>query len=541
MSVKDWSVTELSTQVLVIGAGGAGLRAAIAARDAGADVMVVTKGKFCDSGATFQNINGEWGYQASTGVSSRQDRTENHFQEMVDLGLGMINNELAWLVAQNAYEKFTDLQAYGVRFKSVEDKPLRVTGCFSNVERAFVTESLDNVRDSFYRVVDNRGVRHLENIEIIKLLVYEGCCVGALGVRGESEFVVISACATVLATGGGGGLFHRNLVPEGLNGDGYVLGYEAGASLINLEFIQIMLGVVTPQEDFFPLKAFLDNPKILNCFDDEFLNEYYPENALLRRAYSVRAQHAPFSCRDEARHIDIAIAKEIISGKCTPKFAITAKGERGKSGYQWPEEGLEVSYFFHSFNGGLLINYEAETGVKWLFAAGEVSGGVHGADRLGGDMMPACQVIGARAGKSAAISCDGPPEQHRARLLADVEIGRIAEIEGPDAIDFTETIDHLGWMMWKKCGIIRKEENLFSALRTINSLRDTLSGVKTKNVIERIAVEKRITLAEIILKAALRRRESRGSHYREDFPDKDDSKFGRPLITHKDNAKEGEE
>ena len=250
MSVKDWAITELSTQVLVIGAGGAGLRAAIAARDAGAEVTVVTKGNFCNSGATFCNMNDEWGYQASTGVSSRQDRTENHFQEMVDLGLGMINNELAWLVAQNAYEKLTDLQAYGVRFKSADGKPVRVPGCFSTVERAFLTEGLANVRESFYHVVDNRGVKHLDNVEIIKLLVYEGCCVGALGVRNDSEFVVISACATVLATGGGGGLFHRNLVPEGLTGDGYVLGYEAGASLINLEFIQIMLGVAAPKRAF---------------------------------------------------------------------------------------------------------------------------------------------------------------------------------------------------------------------------------------------------------------------------------------------------
>ena len=289
------------------------------------------------------------------------------------------------------------------------------------------------------------------------------------------------------------------------------------------------------------MTAFQDNPKFFNCFDDEFLSDCYPDAAALRRAHAIRAQHAPFSCRDEARHIDIGIAKEIISGKCTSKFAVIAKNGNAKSGFAWPAEGLDVSYFFHSFNGGLLINYEAETGVKWLFAAGEVAGGVHGADRLGGNMIPACQVIGARAGKSAAISCDGAPEKQRARLLADVEMDRIAGLEGSEAIDFTEIVDHLGWMMWKKCGIVRREDLLAGALRTVNSLRDTLDAVKTSNVIERLAVERRITLAEILLGAVLRRRESRGSHYREDFPEKDDAKFGRPLITHKDSDKEIDE
>jgi succinate dehydrogenase/fumarate reductase flavoprotein subunit len=534
MPVASWPKTELTTQVLIVGSGAAGLRAAIAAKDAGADVLIVTKGKMCRSGATFDNINGEWAYQAASGVPSKQDNPEKHFQEMVELGLGMINNELAWLVAQNAYDKLTDLQAYGVRFKKTEGELLRVVGCFSSVPRAYVTESLANLSESFYQVIDRRGIRFLEETEIIRLLVRDGRCVGALGVRNNNEFVIVSACATVLATGGGGGLFRRNLVPAGSTGDGYVLGFEAGAGLINMEFMQIMLGVAAPQENFFPLDSFKDNPRFLNCFNEEFLMRYYEDGATLRRAYALRPRHAPFSARDEAKNVDIGIAKEIITGKCTPRFAVTASKERDASGIVWPNGGVEVSYFFHSFNGGLLINFEAETGVKRLFAAGEAAGGIHGADRLGGNMMPATQVIGERAGKSAAVRCDEPPDSAAASELARQEIEQITSLEGDETVDFSETLDHLRWMMWKKCGVIRKADNLSSALRTITSLKETISELKTKNVIERLSVDRMLTLGSLVLRAALKRRETRGSHYREDFPEKDDSKFGRPLILHKD-------
>jgi len=536
MPVKDWPVNTMSTQVLVIGAGAAGLRAAIAARDSGAEVLVVTKGGFCKSGASFDNINGRWAYQAAAGTSAKQDNPEKHFQEMVDLGLGMINNELAWLVAQNAYDKLTDLQAYGVRFRRNGQDPVRVPGCFSAVPRACVVEELRNVGDSFYQAIDRRGIKFIEETEIIKLLVDDGTCVGALGVRNGNEFVVISSCSTVLATGGGSQIFRRNLVPETSTGDGYVLGYEAGASLINMEFIQIMLGVVVPEDNFFPLGTFKDHPRFLGCFGNEFLNDYYPDGSSIRHAYTQRMQHAPFSCRDESKGIDIGIAKTIITGKCTPNFAVSVRKDKEKSGITWPNGGVEASYFFHSFNGGLLINFEAETGARRLFAAGEVSGGVHGADRLGGNMMPATQVIGERAGKSAAIRSEDPPDVRKAGELAMQEIDRIASFEGPENVDFSDTREHIQWMMWKKCGVVRKAENLTGAIRTVNSIRDAISAVRVKNVIQRLAVERTLTLCGLILTAASRRNESRGSHYREDFPEKDDRQFGRPLILHRDTS-----
>ena len=202
--MSDWSKEEYKAGVLVIGAGAAGLRAAIAAKDSGADVLVVAKGKLAVSGATFDNLNNELGYQAAAGLRDKSDNPEKHFQEIVDMGLGMVNNELAWLVAQNAYDRLTDLEAYGVRFKREGDKYVQLVGCFSNIPRTFITEDMANVRDSFRQVVERRGIRVLEDTQITRLLVADNRCYGAVGVRGEQGFVKITAPATVLATGGGG-------------------------------------------------------------------------------------------------------------------------------------------------------------------------------------------------------------------------------------------------------------------------------------------------------------------------------------------------
>lgn len=530
--MTDWSKQELSTGVLVIGGGAAGLRAAIAARDSGADVMVVTKGKLTRSGATFDNINGEWAYQAAAGFRDKSDNPEKHFQEIVDMGLGMVNNELAWLVAQNAYDRLTDLEAYGVRFRREDSSYVQVAGCFSSVPRAFVTESLSNVREAFHQVVTRRGIRALEDTQITRLIVADNRCLGAVGIRGERELVHIAAPATILASGGGAALFKYNLSPPDATGDGYVLGFDAGAALINMEFIQIMLGTLPLEKrNFFPVGAFKDGIRFTNCLGEEFLNRRYPNVEMLRKAYKARMRHQPFSARDEAALIDIGIAKEVVTGKTSENFGVYAAKDRAGS-----EGILEVAPFAHSFNGGLAINFEAETSVANLFAAGEVAGGLHGADRIGGNMMPSTQVIGERAGKSAALrAVRSVPEGHAA---AESEFKRLRELCGSDAADLAEMSEHLRWMMWKKCMIIRKEDNLASALRSLGNLEEVLARIKCSRVKEYLSLESMIKLSRIILTAAIRRKESRGCHYREDFPEKDDRQFGKPIMLHKDSLEE---
>ena len=537
--MTDWSKEEYKAGVLVIGAGAAGLRAAIAAKDSGADVLVVAKGKLAVSGATFDNLDNELNYQAAAGFRDKSDNPEKHFQEIVDMGLGMVNNELAWLVAQNAYDRLTDLEAYGIRFKREGDKYVQLVGCFSNIPRTFITEDMANVRDSFRQVVERRGIRVLEDTQITRLLVADNRCYGAVGVRGEQGFVKITAPATVLATGGGGAIFQYNLVPAGATGDGYVLGFEAGAGLINMEFIQAMLGTPPMEKrNFLPTGIFKDGPHFVNCLNEEFLEKYYPAPDLLRNAYKARLRHQPFSTRDEAKFIDIGIAKEVLAGKTSENFGIFLRKDRDTSGVVLPNGQAEVAPFAHSFNGGLAINFEAETGVTSLFAAGEVAGGAHGADRLGGNMMPASQVIGERAGKSAALRATRQADNPRAAESAEEEFQRLRSVTGPTHVDFSHTLDHLRWMMWKKCLVIRKGDNLSSALRTIDNLNDILAQVNCSNVREYVTLKSMLTLSRLILAAALRRKESRGSHYREDFPEKDDKNFGKPMMTHKDSLEE---
>lgn len=537
--MTDWSKEEYSTGVLVIGGGAAGLRAAIAAKDSGADVLVVTKGKFAASGATFDNINGGWGYQAAAGFRDKTDNPEKHFQEIVDMGMGMVNNELAWLVAQNAYDRLTDLEAYGLRFKRENGEYVQNVGDFSNIPRAFVTEDMANIRDSFREAAIRRGIKVLEDTRITRLLISDNRCFGAAGIRGERAFVRISAPATIMATGGGAAVFQYNLAPHDATGDGYVLGFEAGAALINMEFIQIMLG--TPpmkKRNYLPIGIFRDGPHFTNSFGEEFLAKYYATSDLLRNAYKARLRHQPFSSRDEAKFIDIGIAKEALAGKTAENHGILVTKDRDTSGVMLPEGQIETAPFAHSFNGGLAINFEAETTVSSLFAAGEVAGGAHGADRIGGNMMPATQVIGERAGKSAALRATRAADDPRATEAAEEEFRKLRSFTAPAPVDLSHTQDHLKWMMWKKCLVVRKGDNLASALKTIENLGDIMAQIKCSNVREYVSLKSMITLSKILLTAALRRKESRGSHYRADFPDKDDKNFGRPMMLHKDSLEE---
>lgn len=537
--MSDWSREEHKAGVLVIGAGAAGLRAAIAAKDSGADVLVVTKGKLAASGATFDNINNEWGYQAAAGFRDKSDNPEKHFQEIVDMGLGMVNNELAWLVAQSAYDRLTDLESYGIRFRREGDKYAQAIGCFSNIPRVFVTEDMANVRESFREAINRRGIKVLEDTQITRLLVSDNKCFGAVGIRGERTFVRISAPATIIAAGGGGAVFKYNLAPHDATGDGYMLGFEAGAGLINMEFIQIMLGTPPVEKrNFLPIGIFKDNPHFTNSYGEEFLEKYYVTPDLLRNAYKARLRHQPFTTRDEAKFIDIGIAKEVVAGKTSRNFGVFVRKERDNSGVVLPDGQAEVAPFAHSFNGGLAVNFEAETSVTSLFAAGEAAGGAHGADRLGGNMMPASQVIGERAGKSAALRAGRPADHPRASEIAEEEFQKLRSLTASSPVDLSHTKDHMQWMMWKKCLVARKGENLAGALRTIDALNDILAQVKCSNVREFMSLKSMASLSKIILTAALRRKESRGGHYREDFPEKDDRNFGRPIMLHKDSLEE---
>jgi succinate dehydrogenase/fumarate reductase flavoprotein subunit len=325
------------------------------------------------------------------------------------------------------------------------------------------------------------------------------------------------------------------------------MGYRAGVELMNMEFMQMACTTLDhPAPD---QRIYAAHPKLYNALGEEFLQHYVPSSLELGRLFDERAQSFPFSTAYPWRYIDIAVQKEVLQGRGTlrlgvytdltrtPQERLKRLREQGVMldriyGPEVLKGPVEFTAFHHAFNGGLKINREAETRVKGLFAAGEVAAGPHGADRLGGNMHAACLVFGARAGRYAAqrarkegIGRLDPALVEPYRRALDAIADREGEVEA-QAVK-----ERLQELMWRHALIVRNEAGLRACLGEIGRLEAVLPKVSGRpDPFEALSLRNLLLVARMVCTAALKRRESRGSHYREDYPGRDDRAYGRPII-----------
>ncbi len=425
----------IRTGVLVIGGGGAAARAALEAARAGAEVMLVTKGAFgaigtrgagaTASGFSAVGVIASPGWTGSVAPAEKANANmilspvERAYTNILQAGLGMTDPHLARVLVEEGAANRQALLDLGATFG---EAGLRSHGV--PIMAALVSQ----IRRTNVKVQDRTMVS--------ALLVKDGECLGAVAVQETSgEILVIEASATILGTGGDSNLFVLNLNPDCNTGDGYVLGYEAGAELMNLEFKQIFLGTICPTRNMIT-RGLPEHTRILNGDHQEFLARYLPSGVTEAEALAQRNGHNPFSTRDAAsRFVDIAIISEVVEGRGTPKggFYLDRSDPRippiaGQNEY-WLYKGIdfrgpvECGVCHHCSLGGLRISDQAETTIPHLYAAGEAAAGPHGADRMGGHMLLASQVFGARAGKHAAsyASRHGAlsPDQRQIRAACD--------------------------------------------------------------------------------------------------------------------------
>ncbi|MFC4004625.1 fumarate reductase/succinate dehydrogenase flavoprotein subunit [Prauserella oleivorans] len=569
-----------SYDVVVIGAGGAGLRAVIEARQRGLSVAVVCKSLFGKA----HTVMAEGGCAAAMGNANPNDSWQVHFRDTMRGGKFLNNWRMAELHAKEAPDRVWELETYGALFDRTADGRIsqRNFGGHTYPRLAHVGDrtGLELIRTMQQKIVSlqqedyrefgdyEARVKVFAECTITELLKSGGRIAGAFGYWRESgRFVLFETPAVVLATGGIGKSFKVTSNSWEYTGDGHALALRAGANLINMEFVQFHpTGMVWPPS----VKGILvtegvrgDGGVLKNSQGERFMFRYIPDVFKGQYADSEEEADRWYTDADKNRRtpdllprdeVARAINTEVKEGRGSPHGGVyldiasrlpaeEIKRRLPSMYHQFKEladvnitrEPMEVGPTCHYVMGGVEVDPDtASSSVPGLFAAGECSGGMHGSNRLGGNSLSDLLVFGRRAGLGAASYVESLRERPR---VADADIRTAAELavspfdppgEGVAEENAYSLHTELQQSMNELVGIIRKADEIEKALDKLAEIRKRLRGVTVEghrqyNPGWHLALDLRnmLLVSECVARSALRRTESRGGHTRDDHPQMD--------------------
>ena len=518
-----------SCDVLVLGSGIAGITAALTAAEAGRSVILACKGKLF-SGSSF--YPGTWGLGL---VGPADESDEADLAATIEaVGCGMADPAMVRAFVAGIHPAIEQVRSMGVKLRRADNGGQKeYIPCFDHKHRDWNGIEFDSAREIFSRRLKELSVTVLPGCEALELVQTDRRVCGAVVAQGGS-LCYLGCKALVLATGGYGGLFKYHLCTADVEGVGQSLALDAGCRLVNMEFMQMMPGYISPAyQTIFNEKTFRFTR--LRCPDGRPLL-----NGAAKELLTQRSTHGPFTSRLPSKAVDLALFRAFLKDERGVEATYTEEmrsdpPEFVKTYFDWlresrgltMEDPIHIGIFAHAANGGIKTDPNAFTGVPGLFAAGEVTGGMHGADRIGGLSTANGLVFGGKAGRSAAEACAGTPEPPDEYLFHAASSGNVPEV-----------LSTLQEAMFRNAMVIRGEEGLSAALGTVERLSANLSLCPSADV-RAIAQTRRLTgrlhTAEAILKAALLRRESRGAHYRADYPEADPAQSS-PIIVSQDSG-----
>jgi succinate dehydrogenase / fumarate reductase, flavoprotein subunit len=550
--------------VLIIGAGGAGLRAAIAAAETGASVGIACKSLLGKA----HTVMAEGGIAAALAHVDDRDSWQTHFRDTMVGGRMLNDPRMAELHAREAPERVRELERWGAVFDRTRDGRIlqRPFGGHTHPRLAHVGDrtGLEMIRTLQDRTV-SAGVSVYMETTITRLATQDGRVVGAIGYRRQDGMpVAFPAASTVLATGGIGRAYAVTSNSWEYTADGHGLAYRAGAELIDMEFVQFHpTGMVWPPgvRGLLVTEAVRGEGGILrNAEGERFMWRYLPEDRRHEYAASDAECRSWVDALTEGRQTDHrrppelstrdnvarAIYTEVREGRGTPHGGVfldisylPADRVRRKlpSMYDQFKEladvdittgPMEVGPTMHYTMGGVRVRAEdGLTTVPGLYAAGEVAGGLHGSNRLGGNSLSDLLVFGQRAGRAAAQAAlgNGHPTELPDAFVAESVAALDAPFERSAGEDPHRLHEELQGVMQTLVGIFRTREDLEAALVRLDDLKARwpdvrVSGPRSFNATSDLVHELRnmLTASESVARSALMREESRGAHSRLDFP-----------------------
>ena len=525
-------ITKISN-VLVIGCGGAGLRSAIEVKLAGLDVCILGKRPRTDA----HTVLAAGGINAALGNLDKEDSWQQHFVDTYLEGYGIGDPLKIEIMAKESPSLVKEIDSWGANFEKLKNGELdqRFFGAHKYRRTCYSGDFTGlSILKTLLKKTDDLKIPIYDNQYVTELLIKENTCFGAMAFNiSTSERTIFYADAIILCTGGHTRIWKKSSSRKNENtGDGYYLALKAGCKLIDMEMVQFHpSGMVWPEEIEGTLVTEAvrgEGGKLINNIGERFMQNYDP----------IRME---LSTRDK---VAIANYTEIIEGRGTKNggvfLDISHKSkefivEKLPSIYRQFLEAqmldiskspMEVAPTAHYSMGGILVNPEnLSTSVEGLFAAGEVAGGLHGANRLGGNSLAEIIIFGKRAGIAASKYSRKINHQLRSNKVIAIAHENINKFINNGNELVRPLQNELRLIMWKYCGVIKNKTLLLEGLSKIERIKTKLSDIDVridKYNCEDLALifdlQSSLFSAQATIVSALQRNESRGAHQRSDFP-----------------------
>ncbi|WP_209732308.1 fumarate reductase (CoM/CoB) subunit TfrA [Methanococcus voltae] len=563
----------MKTDILIIGGGGAAARACVEASstDLNVNILIASKGLFGKSGCT---VMAEGGYNA---VLNAEDSYEKHYMDTMKGGAYINNSELVKILVENSPKELKNLEKFGCLFDRKNEKNEENEEYINNnpynrfkkAQRAFGGQSFNRTCYAgdrtgheimtglmeFIGKLDNVNI--MEEVMALKLILdnENKTCIGAIFLNLiTGEIFPIYAKSVILATGGAGQIYPITSNPVQKVGDGYAMAYEIGLDLIDMEMVQFHPTGVVGKGTLVTEAVRGEGGILYNKNRERFMEKYDPKKMeLSTRDVVAKAIYNEVVNLDNGHNGGVYLDVTHLDSEVIEKKLETMFKQFMNLGVDIRKEPMIVAPTAHHFMGGIVINTDCETAIGGLFACGEIAGGIHGANRLGGNALADTQVFGAIAGKNAVnyikkdnfvsnVENENEDEKEDSKTINlelkkvndEIKLKKECQNDYEDEkLNYSKLINELRNIMWKYVSIVKNEKGLYKALAELDILSEKSKNLNVKglyDVQKYFEFKNMVLVSELVIKSALYRKESRGAHYRDDYPTTIENCVGNVII-----------